>query len=75
MAETILVVVEQRQGKLNRISWETLAAAQASKAADHNPARWDSAGKVCCMPPDRWQDRDFGQDRYLNTSGSLVPWR
>src|SRR6266705_2922642 len=28
MADTILVVVEQRQGKLNRVSWETLVAAQ-----------------------------------------------
>jgi electron transfer flavoprotein alpha subunit len=29
MTETILVVAEQREGKLNRVSWETLAAAQA----------------------------------------------
>jgi electron transfer flavoprotein alpha subunit len=29
MAETILVVAEQREGKLNRVSWETLAAGQA----------------------------------------------
>jgi electron transfer flavoprotein alpha subunit len=29
MPETILVVVEQRDGKLNRVSWETLAAGQA----------------------------------------------
>ena len=29
MANTILVVVEQREGKLNRVSWETIAAAQA----------------------------------------------
>ncbi len=29
MADTILVVVEQREGKLNRVSWETVAAAQA----------------------------------------------
>ena len=29
MAEMILVVVEQRQGKLNRVSWETLKGAQA----------------------------------------------
>ena len=29
MADTILVVVEQRDGKLNRVSWETLAAGQA----------------------------------------------
>ena len=32
MPETILVVVEQREGKLNRVSWETLAAAQAISA-------------------------------------------
>ena len=29
MPETILVVAEQHAGKLNRVSWETLAAAQA----------------------------------------------
>ena len=29
MPESILVVVEQREGKLNRVSWETLAAGQA----------------------------------------------
>jgi len=28
MADTILVVVEQREGKLNRVSWETLVAGQ-----------------------------------------------
>ncbi|MBV9573385.1 MAG: electron transfer flavoprotein subunit alpha/FixB family protein [Acidobacteriales bacterium] len=29
MADTILVVVEQREGKLNRVSWETIVAGQA----------------------------------------------
>ena len=29
MADTILLVVEQREGKLNRVSWETLTGAQA----------------------------------------------
>ena len=29
MAETILVIAEQREGKLNRVSFETLAGAQA----------------------------------------------
>jgi electron transfer flavoprotein alpha subunit len=33
MAETILVVVEQREGKLNRVSWETIAAGQAIAGA------------------------------------------
>jgi electron transfer flavoprotein alpha subunit len=28
LADTILVVVEQREGKLNRVSWETITAAQ-----------------------------------------------
>ena len=28
MAETILVIAEQRQGQLNRQSWETLVAGQ-----------------------------------------------
>jgi len=32
MSETILVVVEQREGKLNRVSWETLTAGQALAA-------------------------------------------
>jgi len=32
MAGTILVVVEQREGKLNRVSWETLTAGQALAA-------------------------------------------
>ncbi len=34
MADTILVVVEQREGKLNRVSWETIAAAQAIAAGN-----------------------------------------
>src|ERR1700751_3958868 len=29
MSDSILVVVEQREGKLNRVSWETVAAGQA----------------------------------------------
>jgi electron transfer flavoprotein alpha subunit len=33
MADTILVVVEQREGKLNRVSWETIAAGQTIAAA------------------------------------------
>jgi electron transfer flavoprotein alpha subunit len=32
MAETVLVIVEQREGKLNRVSWETIAAGQAIAA-------------------------------------------
>ena len=32
MADKILVVVEQRDGKLNRVSWETIAAGQAIAA-------------------------------------------
>ena len=33
MPDTILVVVEQREGKLNRVSWETITAGQAMAAA------------------------------------------
>src|SRR5215831_2889183 len=33
MADTILVIAEQREGKLNRVSWETVSAAQAIGAA------------------------------------------
>jgi len=32
MTDTILVVVEQREGKLNRVSWETITAGQAMAA-------------------------------------------
>src|ERR1039457_2661955 len=32
MAENILVVVEQREGKLNRVSWETIAAGEGIAA-------------------------------------------
>jgi electron transfer flavoprotein alpha subunit len=32
MADTILVVVEQREGKLNRVSWETISAGQSLAA-------------------------------------------
>jgi electron transfer flavoprotein alpha subunit len=32
MSDTILVVVEQREGRLNRVSWETLTAGQALAA-------------------------------------------
>jgi electron transfer flavoprotein alpha subunit len=37
MANTILVIVEQREGKLNRVSWETVAAAQAIAAQTGAP--------------------------------------
>src|ERR1035437_9232004 len=33
MPDTILVIVEQREGKLNRASWETITAGQAIAAA------------------------------------------
>lgn len=33
MADTIVVVVEQREGKLNRVSWETITAGQTIAAA------------------------------------------
>jgi electron transfer flavoprotein alpha subunit len=33
MADKILVVVEQREGKLNRVSWETITAGQAIASA------------------------------------------
>src|ERR1700727_1590021 len=33
MPDTILVVVEQRESKLNRVSWETITAGQAIAAA------------------------------------------
>src|ERR1700694_2652512 len=33
MADTILVVVEQREGKLNRVSWETITTGQAIAGA------------------------------------------
>jgi electron transfer flavoprotein alpha subunit len=33
MADTVLVVVEQREGNLNRVSWETITAGQVISAA------------------------------------------
>ena len=33
MPDTILVVIEQRENKLNRVSWETITAGQAIAAA------------------------------------------
>ena len=33
MPDTILVIIEQREGKLNRVSWETVTAGQAIAAA------------------------------------------
>jgi len=33
MPDSILVIVEQRESKLNRVSWETITAAQAIAAA------------------------------------------
>ena len=32
MPDSILVIVEQREGKLNRVSWETITAGQALAA-------------------------------------------
>ncbi len=40
MPDTILVVAEQREGKLNRVSFETIAAAQAIA----NEAGWSVEG-------------------------------
>ena len=42
MADTILVIAEQREGKLNRVSMETIAAAQAIAAE----TGWDLAAAV-----------------------------
>jgi electron transfer flavoprotein alpha subunit len=42
MTDTILVVVEQREGKLNRVSWETIAAGQALAAE----TAWDLEAAV-----------------------------
>lgn len=44
MADSILVVVEQREGKLNRVSWETIAAGQAIAAATGLPLSAAVAG-------------------------------
>src|SRR6202034_1199995 len=37
MSDSILVVVEQREGKLNRVSWETITAGQAIATATGLP--------------------------------------
>src|SRR5437763_865125 len=46
MADTILVVVEQREGKLNRVSWETLTAGQALAAETGLPLEAAVAGSA-----------------------------
>ncbi len=50
MADTILVVVEQREGKLNRVSYETLTGAQAIAAqtgwALHAAVAGDGIGEI-----------------------------
>ncbi|HSS96373.1 MAG TPA: electron transfer flavoprotein subunit alpha/FixB family protein [Terriglobales bacterium] len=45
MADTILVIVEQREGKLNRVSWETLTAGQALSAETGWPLEAAVVGK------------------------------
>src|SRR4051812_34314306 len=45
MPDTILVVVEQREGKLNRVSWETIAAGQALSAETGWPLQAAVVGK------------------------------
>ncbi len=45
MADTILVVIEQREGKLNRVSWETLTAGQALSAETGWPLEAAVVGK------------------------------
>ncbi len=45
MPDTILVVVEQREGKLNRVSWETIAAGQALSAETGWPLEAAVVGK------------------------------
>jgi electron transfer flavoprotein alpha subunit len=44
MSDTILVIVEQREGKLNRVSWETITAGQAIAAATGWPLEAAVAG-------------------------------
>jgi len=45
MPDSILVVVEQREGKLNRVSWETLTAGQALAAETGLPLQAVVIGK------------------------------
>jgi len=45
MPDSVLVVVEQREGKLNRVSWETLTAGQALAAETGSPLEAAVAGK------------------------------
>lgn len=45
MPDSILVVVEQREGKLNRVSWETLTAGQALAAETGLPLQAAVIGK------------------------------
>ena len=53
MAETILVIAEQREGKLNRVSFETLAGAQALGQTDRLDGGGRGRGQQHCIrsPP------------------------
>src|SRR5713101_2072331 len=51
MPDTILVIVEQREGKLNRVSWETITAGLKQFIASKQP-------KLVLMPH-TYQVRDF----------------
>lgn len=44
MSDSILVVVEQREGKLNRVSWETITAGQSLAAATGWPLEAAAVG-------------------------------
>src|SRR5216683_5401159 len=57
MPDTILVIVEQREGKLNRVSWETITAGQAI-AAGLKPFITSKQPKLVLMPH-TYQVRDF----------------
>src|SRR5208283_1805142 len=49
MPDTILVIVEQREGKLNRVSWETISAGQSIAAATGWALEAAVVGKAASM--------------------------
>ena len=57
MADTILVVVEQRDGKLNRVSWETLTGAQAIAAQTGWTLEAAVLGSGVGVLPTKWRPR------------------
>jgi len=73
MPDTILVVVEQREGKLNRVSWETLTAGQALSADTGWPLQAAVVGSAVAGLADEIAGKKVGKV-YAIESPKLEPY-